>query len=164
MSAVIKVREVVEIPVCGQRLQLGYILVRFEFKFAHFVIVLAHAEIDTLEKAVEFAQSTFEIKTVTALFQKLEIQFIWFNRQAVPSPIERIIERQPTSAWKPTRATLSVAAACIRISDRAQRRAIVASFLSAAVRKQHQAADAKFESGAAARVRIATAAKRRDVA
>ena len=66
-------------------------------------------------------------------------------------------------AGKPAGTTAGVAAACIRIEDLCQRRAIVVGFLGSAIGKEHKIPDSIFEAGVHAALPVARAAKRRQI-
>src|SRR3989475_170580 len=97
------------------------------------------------------------------LFQELEINFIWLNRKPVSPAVKRIAKRQPTSTWKPARASAHVAASRIRIQDAAECCAVIVCFLGSAITEYQEVLESIFDTRTGAALPIVRAAKRSQV-
>src|SRR5581483_10396614 len=131
----------------------------FKLEFADFVIVVSRGEIAAFDKAIEVAQTALDFKAVATLIQVLEINFVRFYRNPVPSAIKGITERQPSLTRKPTSATTDVSTSSIRIQDRSQWRVIVISFLCSTIPPKQEVPHAIFEACAAASLPVVRSAE-----
>src|SRR5262249_57156886 len=105
------------------------VCVRCELAFASFVIGTANGKIAGFDQAAELAQTPSDLVAMAALRQRLEVNFIWLNRDAVTPPVIRIFEDKPAFTGEPARAGAQVSAPGVGIEYRAEGRPVIVSLL-----------------------------------